>query len=144
MRLIASIAGLAFAGLLVSALPAAAETMSFKTDLKGAGEVPPTMSSGTGHVEATFDTATKTLSWTVDYSGLTGAATMAHFHGPAPLGKNAGVMVPVSGALESPIKGSAVLTDDQATALEGGLVYFNIHTAANKGGEIRGQLEKGM
>ena len=49
-------------------------------------------------------------------------------------------MVPVNGPLESPIKGSAKLTDEQVAALAEGQMYFNIHTAANKGGEIRGQM----
>jgi hypothetical protein len=46
--------------------------------------------------------------------------------------------------LDSPMTGSATLTDDQAKALTAGMMYFNIHTAANKPGEIRGQMEKGM
>ena len=139
----ASIAGLIFAGLLASA-PAMAETVNYKADLKGASENPPTTSKGTGHLKATYDTETKKLSWTVDYAGLTGDAMMAHFHGPAPVGKNAGVMVPIQGSLASPISGSATLTDDQAKALTEGDMYFNIHTPQNKAGEIRGQVEKGM
>ena len=51
----------------------------------------------------------KQLSYTADYSGLTGNATMAHFHGPADPGKNAGIVVPVQGSVVSPIKGTATL-----------------------------------
>jgi hypothetical protein len=80
------------------------------------------------------------LTWTIVYSGLTGAATAAHFHGPAKPGKNAAPVVPLTGALDSPIKASATLTDAQAKDLLAGLWYINIHTAANPGGEIRGQL----
>ena len=69
---------------------------------------------------------------------------MAHFHGPAPAGKNAGVSVPVQGALTSPIEGSATLTDDQAKTFEAGEMYFNVHTDANKAGEVRAQMLKGM
>ena len=43
----------------------------------------------------------------------------------------------------SPLKGEATLTDAQAADLAAGKWYFNIHTAANKGGEIRGQVMKG-
>ncbi len=50
------------------------------------------------------------------YSGLTGPATAAHFHGPAPVGKNAGVMIPIAPAT-SPLEGSATLNDAQAKAL---------------------------
>lgn len=123
---------------------AGAETLKFMAKLDAASETPPTDSKGAGALEAEFDTATKQLTYTVTYSGLTGPATMAHFHGPAPVGKSAGVLVPVAGVVESPIKGSATLTDEQAKALMEGMVYFNIHTAANKPGEIRGQLMKGM
>jgi hypothetical protein len=85
------------------------------------------------------------LSWNIKYSGLTGDATAAHFHGPAKPGVAAGVMVPAApkgGALLSPIVGSATLTDDQAKALMDGQMYFNVHTQANPAGEIRGQVVK--
>jgi hypothetical protein len=72
---------------------------------------------------------------------LTGPATAAHLHGPAPEGKNAGVMVPIAPAT-SPLEGSATLNDAQAKALMDGDMYVNVHTAENKGGEIRGQLKK--
>jgi hypothetical protein len=133
------------AAALMGALGAAqAEQTHFMAKLDGASETPPNSTKGVGTVEADYDSATKTLTYTATYSDLTGPATMAHFHGPAPEGKAAGVMVPISGALASPIKGSATLTDDQAKALMDGMVYFNVHTAANKAGEIRGQLTKGM
>ena len=69
----------------------------------------------------------------------------AHFHGPAEAGKNAGVQIWISEKgkpLTSPFKGSAKLTDAQAPDLMNGQWYVNIHTKANAGGEIRGQLEK--
>jgi len=132
------IGSLCLAVALVSA-PALAEMMKFKADLSGASEVPPTTSKGTGAIEATYDTATKTLTWSGTYADLTGPEAAAHFHGPAAAGVNAGVLVPVE-APASPFKGSAVLTEAQAKAFTDGLVYFNVHTAANKGGEIRGQM----
>jgi CHRD domain len=119
--------------------PACAEMMKYKADLNGASENPPTTSKGVGAVEASYDSATKTLTWSGTYSGLTGPEMAAHFHGPAAMGVNAGVMVPVE-AKESPFKGSATLTDAQAKAFADGMIYFNVHTAENKGGEIRGQL----
>ncbi len=126
-----------------AAFPAMAETVKMSAMLDGSQEVPSNDSSGTGMVEATFDTDTKMLDWTVEYSDLSGPATAAHFHGPAGPGENAPPMVPVSGELASPIKGSATLTDEQAAALTEGKIYFNLHTEAHKDGEIRGQLEKG-
>jgi CHRD domain len=74
-------------------------------------------------------------------SGLTGPATAAHFHGPAEPGKNAGVAVPITPAT-GPMHGSVTLTDAQASDLLAGHWYVNVHTDANKGGELRGQLTK--
>jgi hypothetical protein len=93
-------------------------------------------------IEATYDTSSKKLSCKGSYSVLTGPVTAAHFHGPAEKGKNAGVVAPVDAA-KSPFEGSATLTDAQAGDLTKGDWYFNVHTAENKGGEIRGQMTKG-
>jgi hypothetical protein len=116
---------------------AQAEQINFKADLAPA---PGVSSSGKGTATGSLDTNTKTLTWTVDYSGLSGPATAAHIHGPADPGANAGIVVPFTGNLASPIKGSATLTDAQIAQLEAGKWYVNIHTEANKPGEIRGQL----
>ena len=123
--------------------PAYADTMKYKAMLNGATEVPANDTKGTGSIEADYDTATKKLSWSGEYAGLTGPAIAAHFHGPAAPGVNAGVLVPVD-AKETPFKGSAMLSDEQAKDFADGKVYFNIHTTANKGGEIRGQLAPAM
>ncbi|MGB7260136.1 MAG: CHRD domain-containing protein [Pseudolabrys sp.] len=136
-----ALAALACATALAVASPAMAAVVNFKADLKGASEVPPNNSAGSGQVTATYDTSTKKLSWKGSYSGLSGPATAAHFHGPAQSGKNAGVAVPIS-PNTSPFQGSATLTDAQAADLMGGQWYVNVHTAANKAGEIRGQLMK--
>jgi hypothetical protein len=119
---------------------AQAAQINFKADLNNASEVPPVTGAGKGTATMSLDTATKTLTWTVTYSGLSGPATAAHIHGPAAAGVNAGVLVPFTGDLASPIKGSATLTDAQISDLEAGKWYVNVHTAANKSGEIRGQL----
>jgi len=132
----------ALSAVLFTALPAFAEMVSYKADLKASSEVPANDSKGTGAVDATYDTMSKKLTWTITDSGLTGPATAAHFHGPAEVGKNAPPVVPISGNLASPIKGEAILTDAQASELQGGQWYFNVHTEANKGGEIRGQVMK--
>lgn len=143
MRSIAFAAISAIASLTV--VPCFAETMAFKATLSPQSEVPPHPDlKGSGTLQATFDPATMMLNYSVSYDGLTGPATMAHFHGAAPVGKNAGVMVPIAGTLASPIKGTATLTAEQVKALEGGELYFNIHTDVNKAGELRGQVEKGM
>ncbi len=127
------------AALVLGAGFAQAETMTFNAKLTGADEVPANTTAGSGTVQATYDPASKTLNWKVSYSGLTGPATMAHIHGPADPGKNAGVLIAFPKA-DSPIEGSAVLTDAQARDLQAGKLYVNVHTAEHKGGEVRGQL----
>src|SRR5262245_31294540 len=123
------------------AAPALAETITYTTSLKGSEEVPPNDTKGTGMVDAKYDTATMKLTWTVTYSGLTGPATAAHFHGPAKAGVNAGPIITLEN-LASPMKGEATLTAEQAKQLADGLWYLNVHTAAHPPGEIRGQLMK--
>jgi hypothetical protein len=132
--------GLCCATAVSFAWPVQAEVVNLKAAMNATSEVPPTSSSGTGTLTATYDTATKKLSWKGSYSGLTGPATAAHFHSGDP-GKNGGVVVPITPAT-SPLDGSATLTDAQATDLLAGKWYVNVHTEANKGGEIRGQVTK--
>ncbi|MGB9045104.1 MAG: CHRD domain-containing protein [Pseudolabrys sp.] len=132
---------LACVAVLAIASPSMAASINMKADLKGASEVPPTDSKGTGSVTATFDSASKKLSWRGTVSGLSGPATAAHFHA-GEAGKNGGVAVPITGADKGSFEGSATLTDAQAEELMAGKWYVNVHTAANKGGEVRGQVTK--
>jgi len=133
-------ATLALTATVVFAGPAFAD--KYKAVLDGKSEVPPTTSTGSGTADIDYDPATKKLSWKVTYTGLSGPATAAHFHGPAEVGKNAGVEVAIPGATSSPAEGSATLTDAQAADLVGGKLYVNVHTAGNPGGELRGQVTK--
>ncbi|MGI8524807.1 MAG: CHRD domain-containing protein [Pseudolabrys sp.] len=135
-----SMTALACATALAIASPAMAAMVNMKADMKASSEVPPNDSKGSGAVTATFDSASKKLTWKGNYSGLSGPATAAHFHAGEP-GKNGGVVVPIS-PNASPFEGSATLTDEQAADLMAGKWYVNVHTAANKGGEIRGQMTK--
>jgi hypothetical protein len=111
--------------------------------LNGTSEVPPVTTAATGKAALTLDKGTKMLTWEISYSGLSGDAKAAHFHGPAAAGANAGVEVPIPVG-PSPMKGSATLTDAQMADFLGGKIYINIHTAAHGGGEIRGQVAAGM
>src|ERR1700691_2786836 len=138
----------ASAAFVASASPTYAAGTAYKAALNGASEVPPTTSTGTGTATVTYDASTKTVTWQGSFSGLSGPATAAHIHGPAEAGKNAGVIVPLSQKdvpFTSPFQGTATLADDKAAALaaalSGGQAYVHIHTAANPGGEVRGQLK---
>ena len=118
---------------------AATNTATFGAVLSSAAEVPANASPGTGTLDATLDKSSNVLRWTLTYASLTGPATMAHFHGPAIPGANAGVVVPLPSAA-SPAEGQATLTPAQAADLRAGKWYINVHTAQNPGGEIRGQV----
>jgi hypothetical protein len=132
-------------GLLVTATAwgtADAAMTTYKATLNGAAESPPVQTTGAGTAAVNVDTATKQLTWRVEYTGLSGPATAAHIHCGAPPGGNAGVAVPLGTAPNwaSPLQGSGMMTDAQLAQLQGGQCYVNIHTEKNKPGELRGQL----
>jgi hypothetical protein len=140
-----TLALLSAAALLAMSTPVLAEQKTFSATLTAAEEVPPTDSTATGTVAATYDTETNVFTYTIEYSGLTADATAAHFHGPAAPGENADPVVPVADPLASPISGTVTLDDTQEADLLAGKWYFNVHTAQYPDGEIRGQvLEGGM
>ncbi|WP_019832148.1 CHRD domain-containing protein [Sphingomonas sp. PR090111-T3T-6A] len=126
---------------LTGAAPALAETVHYSAQLDGKSEVPANTTGGKGVVKAELNTATRAFTYTITYSGLTGPASAAHFHGPAAAGVNAPPVIAIK-SLASPIKGKEVLTPEQMADLQAGKWYFNVHTKANPGGEIRGQLAK--
>ena len=131
------------AGLMVLLRLAEAAPLAFKVDMNGAQQVPPVQTGASGTADLTYDPATRMLTWTVSYAGLSGPATMAHLHGPATQGKNAPPVIWLSekgATVSSPIKGQAKLTPEQAQQMMGGEWYINVHTQANPNGEIRGQV----
>ena len=114
-------------------------TVHLGAPLTGAQEVPAVNTGGSGTLDATYDKGTHRLAYTVNYSGLSGPATAAHFHGPAAPGQNAGVVVPIANPAD-PIRGEQTLSDTQAADLLAGRWYVNVHTRAHPAGEIRGQV----
>jgi hypothetical protein len=136
-RSLALLSALALSG---TALPALALQVNLAATLTGAEEVPANTATATGTLTGSYDSETNVLDFSVTYSGLSGDATAAHFHGPAAPGENAPPVVPVDGPLASPIAGTATLTDAQEAELLAGMWYFNVHTAQFPDGEIRGQV----
>lgn len=120
--------------------PMASSQSGLSARLSGAQQVPANASTATGTLVANLDRQTRLLTWTVNFTPMSGPATAAHFHGPASIGQNAGVSLPFSGSLDSPMRGSATLTETQVADLVNGRWYVNLHTAANPGGELRGQV----
>lgn len=125
-------------GVLVAGIGLATAGTSLVT-LSGAEEVPPvqTSASGSGSITVGED---KSVSGSVTTKGIDG--TMAHIHEAAP-GQNGGVAVPLirKGGNEWTVPAGAKLTDEQYKAFKAGNLYVNVHSDANKGGEIRGQLK---
>jgi hypothetical protein len=123
--------------------PSKAASQSFTVRLNGAQQVPPVQTAATGTAELAYDPATRVLTWNVAYSGLSGPATMAHFHGPAAAGKNGPPVIwlsPKGSPVQAPIKGEATLTPEQAQQFTAGEWYINVHTPDHQAGEIRGQV----
>lgn len=135
---------LTFAGLAVLASPASAVIINFTATLSGAQEVPPTPSPATGSAIVTLDTDTNLLSWNITFTAesLLGTTTASHFHGPAPAGMNAPVIVNINltPGFGSPQIGSATISAEHEAFFLAELTYINIHTTTFPGGEIRGQV----
>jgi hypothetical protein len=110
-----------------------------KVTLSGAEEVPAVTTSATGSGTITVKDD-KTVSGSVTTKGVEGIA--AHIHA-APAGKNGPPVIPLTKGADGTwtVPANAKLTDDQFAAFKAGGLYVNVHSAANKGGEIRGQLK---
>lgn len=109
----------------------------------GAQEVPPVSTNASGTLTGSYNSATNTLTYTINWSGLSGAPTMMHFHGPAAVGEIAPPVVDITNYTEAAtgtVSGSATLTDAQETELLQERWYYNLHTLNHGGGEIRAQV----
>src|SRR4029078_278748 len=94
-----------------------ADPVTIRVRLSGGEEVPPVQTAGSGLAEFSYDRETRTLKWTINCSGLSGLATMAHLHGPASRGEKGGVAIWLSkqgSTVESPVNGQVILTPEQA------------------------------
>lgn len=140
LRLLTLAGALALAG----ATPAQADVFAFiDMPMTGSQQSPAVATSGFGSFSGLYDNATKVLVFNVTWQLQPNATvTGAHFHGPAGLGQNADIVIPVNGlsANAGRFGGSVTLTAAQESDLLAGRWYFNIHSSAAAGGELRGQL----
>ena len=129
-----------FSSLAVLALVACATTSPgnrVNVTLSGAEEVPPVSTAARGSGSFTIGTD-GAVSGSVTTTGVQG--TMAHIH-MAPRGQNGPVIVPLTKSGDTyTAPAGAKLTNEQMAAFRAGNLYINVHSEANKGGEVRGQL----
>ena len=93
-----------------------------------------------GQVDATLNTVTHKLKYTIEYTGLSGPVTAAHFHGPAKPGVDAGVMTKIPGPYESGMSHTVTIDAKTQKAMLDGMTYVNLHTKAHPKGEARAQM----
>jgi len=84
--------------------------------------------------------STRTISWKLTFSGLSGKAVGAHIH-KGKAGVAGAVIVPLCGPCRSGQTGKLKVSKNTADVLERGGAYVNVHTAKNAAGEIRGQIK---
>jgi len=126
------------AALVLAGCAGTSGTNSTQVTLSGAQEVPPVTTNATGTAMLTIG-GDRSVSGTITTTGVD--ATAAHIH-EAPSGKNGGVIVPfVKSGDKWTIPPGAKLTEPQMKSFQDGNLYVNVHSAANKGGEIRAQLK---
>jgi len=118
--------------------PPANTKVNMTAVINGSQEVPANPSTASGSFTGVYDKATKVLTYTVTYQGLT--PTAGHLHRGAP-GTNGPVIYPFS-SLTPPISGTATFTQADEDLLLNGGFYVNLHTPAYPGGEIRGNIMK--
>jgi hypothetical protein len=131
------------------ALAADPPTPAFGGPLDGAQEVPPVVTAATGEATVVISPDDSTIWYIVEYSGLSGALAAAHIHTGAagiaggvilPLTASASPMVGTLTAADFTASGSVTTFAEAVAAIKAGATYVNLHTAANPGGEIRGQV----
>lgn len=143
-------------GLFFASASASAAVFDLRANIDGAqaNAGAGTGSPATGLGIMTYNDVTGILTWTVSWENdlLLEPVTVAHFHGPAAPGANAGVQVDID--VRDPIDPSIIINPTSGTAeldvlpgttqgadLLAGLWYINIHSERWPGGEIRGQVQ---
>ena len=116
------------------------ELAAFSARLNGSNVVPPSDSAAQGELVAVLNRNTGLLQWKLNFSGLSGPVTGAHFHSPGMSGEVAPRVMMLGRTLANPAEGRAMLTPRQRADLLAGQWYVNIRTARYPDGELRGQL----
>ena len=112
-------------------------------DATGAKEIPANTTTGTATISGTYNKATNSLSYTINWTGLTGNLTAAHFHGPASATETAGPLVDITigtNGTSGMASNTVTVTDAFESALLDGKIYYNLHTVQFPNGQVRSQV----
>lgn len=126
------------AALLISAFSGLAAAVDVPVMLSGDQEVPPvaTAAKGSGTITVKDDMSVAGSVMTTGMDGI-----MAHIHHGA-MGKNGPPIVTLTKSGTSwMVPDGSRLSGEQYRAFKAGELYVNVHSAANKGGEVRGQIK---
>ncbi len=107
----------------------------------GAYEVPQVVTNGLGIAVMFINPTERSAAYAAFWQGLSGPATMAHFH-RGPVGQNGPVVESMTIVAGVAAAGTwSDLTNEDLNDLASGNIYLNVHTEANPAGEIRGQVQ---
>jgi MYXO-CTERM domain-containing protein len=124
-------------GLLLGSGAARAEVHALTATLEGAQEVPPVASTATGSATLSYDDATKKLTGTITFTGITSTVMAAHIH-KAPAGASGPPVTTLGTTSPIAVDATIAAADEAALLAEG--TYVNVHSSDHPGGEIRGQI----
>ena len=119
------------------------EMFALSGNASGSQEIPSNTATGTATLTGTYNKSTNSLSYTINWTGLTNNLTAAHFHGPASATETANPMVDITigtNGLSGSATATVTVTDAFETALLDGKIYYNLHTPLYPNGEVRSQV----
>jgi len=125
---------------------ATAEVHIIRFCCDGSQENPPVATPGHALVTVAVDDVANTVVLSGDFQGLVQPATVAHIHGPAGFGQNAGVLITltVTGGTSGTLFVDTTTTPTNINRILNGNTYVNLHSGFAPGGELRGQIVNGI